>query len=106
MKNFELKKIINGKKYDTTTAKQIGYYDCGLSSSDFYYYREALYLKKTGEYFLAGEGHGNTRYAYSDGNSRGWSKKIFPFALTDAKRWVEANLTSKEYEILFGEVEE
>lgn len=46
-----MKKIINGKKYDTSTAKYLGEYDFGYQSS-FNWYREELYEKKTGEFFL------------------------------------------------------
>ena len=51
-----MKKIINGRKYDTETAKEIGYWSNGYPCSDFNHCEETLYLKKTGEYFLYGEG--------------------------------------------------
>ena len=47
-----MKKIINSKKYDTKTAKEIGIYCASLSVSDFGYFEETLYRKKTGEFFL------------------------------------------------------
>ena len=50
-----MKKIINGKMYNTETAKYCGGYEfsnCG----DFNYVCEELYQKKTGELFLYGEG--------------------------------------------------
>ena len=45
-----MKKIINGRKYDTETAKEIGYWSNGYPCSDFNHCEETLYLKKTGEY--------------------------------------------------------
>ena len=51
-----MKKIINGKVYDTEKAKQVAYYSSAGSWRDFQHYEETLYLKKTGEYFLFGEG--------------------------------------------------
>lgn len=51
-----MKKIINGKKYDTDTAKEVGYSNNGLLSTDIDYIEETLYQKKTGEFFLYGEG--------------------------------------------------
>lgn len=47
-----MKKIINGKKYDTDMAKEVGYDNNGLLCSDFYYIEETLYKKKTGEFFM------------------------------------------------------
>ena len=47
----KMKKIINGKKYDTDTAEQIGYDNNGLLCSDLSYIEETLYKKKTGEFF-------------------------------------------------------
>ncbi len=48
-----MKKIINGKRYDTETAKLIGS-DGYSNPSDFNYWSEDLYQKKTGEFFLYG----------------------------------------------------
>lgn len=102
-----MKKIINGKKYDTETATEIasGGTD-GLSMSDFRYYEETLYRKKTGEFFLAGEGHGMTKYGSSNGNTRGWGEAILPLTDDEAKAWVEQECDSETYEQLFGDVEE
>ena len=47
-----MKKIINGKLYDTDTAKEVFAISCGNGPSDFHYYAEQLYRKRTGEYFL------------------------------------------------------
>lgn len=70
-----MKKIINGRKYDTETAKEIGYWSNGYPCSDFNHCEETLYLKKTGEYFLYGEGGALTEYARSVcGGSTGGSR--------------------------------
>ena len=47
-----MKKIINGKIYDTDTAKEIDSISHGDGPRDFRYYHEVLYRKRTGEYFL------------------------------------------------------
>ena len=39
-----MKKIVNGRLYDTDTAKMFGSWSNGLSSSDFHYCTEDLYL--------------------------------------------------------------
>ena len=45
-----MKKIINGKRYDTSTAILIG--SARYSHGDLEYLTEELYRKKTGEFFL------------------------------------------------------
>jgi hypothetical protein len=56
-----MKAVINGKRYDTETAKLI----CESSfenPSNFNYYDEGLYITKNGAYFLAGKGGANSKY--------------------------------------------
>ena len=66
-----MKKIINGKRYDTSKAKEIGYWSNNLSNRDFNHCDEWLYKKRTGEYFLYGEGGPMTRYAERVGDMWG-----------------------------------
>lgn len=101
-----MKRIINGKKYDTETAKKIASYHNNCSVTDFNYFYECLYLKKTGEFFICGEGGALTKYVRSDG-SGAWcyGEKITPLSLEEAKRWVE-RYANDQYEEIFGPVEE
>ncbi len=101
-----MKKIIDGKKYDTRTAKAIGYYSNGLSDRDFHHVNETLYLKKTGEFFLAGDGGPLTKYATRCGDMWSGSCNIFPLTRCEAKEWVETYLDADTYEELFGVVDE
>ena len=102
-----MKKIINGKKYDTETAKQLGTYANYGSWRDFSHYEETLYRKKTGEYFLHGKGGAMTHYAVSESqNSWTGGEKIIPLTEAEARAWSENNLTCEAYESIFGEVEE
>ena len=100
-----MKKIINGKVYDTSTAKHIGWWDNGLGVRDFGYFREDLYRKKTGEYFLDGEGGPASKYSKSIGNNS-WSgdEKLIPLDFEAAKEWAEKHLSADEYEAEFGEI--
>lgn len=101
-----MKKIINGKKYDTETAKEMGYFMAGCNRGSFYFYEETLYKKKTGEWFLYGDGNACSKYsACDDGQSWGTSE-IIPLTEDEAKKWAERHLTGDEYETCFGEVEE
>ena len=51
-----MKKIINGKVYDTASAKLVGEWDNGRYGRDFGRCAEELYQKRTGEFFLHGSG--------------------------------------------------
>lgn len=51
-----MKKIIEGKMYNTETATYIGRYRTDtMSRRDFRYLEEELYQKRTKEFFLCGE---------------------------------------------------
>lgn len=101
-----MKRIINGKLYDTDTAKLLASYHNDFSPSDFEYFNEDLYIKKTGEYFLLGEGGPKSYYAEYHGNISMGSKRIIPISEDRAKEWAERNLEADEYISIFGGVEE
>lgn len=103
-----MKKIINGKKYDTDTAKAIYEYGNGLSYRDFGYCREWLYVKRTGEFFLYGEGGAASKYSKSCGlNEWTGGEDITPLTPDEAKAWAEKiEMDVDTYEKIFGEVEE
>ena len=102
-----MKKIINGSKYDTDTAKKLGEWTNGERYGDFNYCEEALYRTKAGRYFIHGGGGAMTKYAVSSGNNS-WSggEKILPMSREAAMEWAEEKLEGDEYEAIFGEVEE
>ena len=101
-----MKRIINGKRYDTETATLMG--DAGHSyPSDFEYWREELYRKKTGEFFIHGIGGAMSKYSRSvDCNTFTGGEEIIPLTTKEAQKWVEKYLSAEEYEQIFGEVEE
>ncbi len=102
-----MKKIINGKRYDTDTAKKIAFWSNGGGWRDFNHIEETLYKKSTGEFFLFGEGGANTRYSVSEGSNT-WTggSRIMPLSYKDAQEWAEKHLDGDEYEKIFGEIEE
>lgn len=103
-----MKKIIRNKLYDTDTATEIGV-DCGGGQGprDFRYWAERLYRKRTGEYFLHGEGGPLTQYArWLDGNNRSGGEKIIPMTYEAARSWAEEHLSADEYQAEFGPVDE
>ena len=101
-----MKRIINGKLYDTDTATIIGQDSFGYTN-DFNHWKETLYVKKTGEYFLLGEGGANSLYREAI-TFRTWtsSRKIIPISLSQAKEWTEAHMSANDYINAFGEVDE
>ena len=102
-----MKKIIDGKKYDTETAEFIGEADGGGNYKDFAYWREKLYKKKTGEFFLWGEGGPASKYAQEISyNEQSGGEKITPLLHGEAKEWAEQYLEVDDFEKIFGEVEE
>ena len=102
-----MKKIINGKLYDTTTAREVASCYHGEGPRDFRYYSEALYRKRTGEYFLAGEGGPMSKYAKSAGqNSWTGGEGITPLSYSEATEWAEHEMDADDYEAEFGPVSE
>lgn len=101
------KEIINGKLYNTETATLVGEWWNKYSTNDFKYCEEKLYLKRTGEYFLHGEGGPLSQYRESCGNNTwGYGEEITPLSEQEAMQWAEKHLSVNKYIALFGEVAE
>lgn len=101
-----MKKVIGGKVYSTEKAVRVGEWDNGYYTNDFQYCSEDLYRKKTGEFFLHGEGGALSTYASHDGNMTGYGERIIPMTYDEAAQWAERHLTGDQYEEIFGEVAE
>lgn len=101
------KAIIKGKLYDTETAVLIGNESYSYPS-DFHYYDENLYRKKSGEFFLVGEGGPLSKYKVQTGQGSwsGSSDVFTPLSDTEACEWIERNCSVETYIDLFGEPEE
>ena len=102
-----MKKVIEGRLYNTDTAKCLGEWSNNIGYGDLNYLCETLYRTKSGAYFLYGEGGANTKYSISEGNNS-WSggEHIQPMDLDAAKEWAEEYLSGDEYIEAFGEPEE
>lgn len=100
-----MKKIIAGKVYDTSTAKQIGFWSNGRSYSDFSFVEETLYQKRTGEFFLHGSGGPMSKYSESHGyNTTCGGEQIMPLTYKEANEWAMEYLDADEYEAIFGKI--
>ena len=100
-----MKRIIDGKRYDTSTAEEIATATHGYKS-EFSYYEETLYCKRTGEYFLYGYGHGESKYAKQVLGDWGPGEDIIPMTYEQARQWAEVSLDVEEYEREFGPTSE
>ena len=96
-------KVINGKMYDTKSAKKLASWNDPAypNPNDLNYCYSALYIKRTGEYFLYRDGLG---YCNQDGSSPD-REFIDPLTFVEAKAWAEKYLDGEEYEEIFGEAE-
>ena len=101
-----MNKRINGKRYDTETAKELGCVSWG-AVNDFAHSSETLYRKTTGEFFLYGEGGPASEYAVTISQNE-WTggEKITPLTFEEAEKWAEKNLDADECDKIFGVVDE
>lgn len=100
---MELYKVIAGKRYDTRSAKLLAEAGNGYPSTDFRWKHEELYVKKTGEYFLACEGGPMTEYANRFGDSSGYGSRIIPLPEAQARKWAEVHCSGDEFDRIFGD---
>ena len=99
-----MKKVINGRMYDTDTAELLGRVTIG-EPRNWDFKEECLYRKKNGEYFFRFDGE-----VFSDSLAHIYphmfGERIVPTIEKWAKRWAEENLDGDKYVELFGEVAE
>ena len=101
-----MKKTIDGKMYDTDTARLVGAFTDGERERSSDYIIEALYCKRNGEYFLFDEGGMDTVYSKYDSRlgCDVAGADIHPLSFKAARMWAEEFLTRSEYEAEFGSV--
>ena len=102
-----MKRIIDGRKYDTETATEVHEWS-DKAPGEFDYIEETLYRKRTGEYFLYGYGGPMTRYAERERYGIGYifGSTIIPMTYKEARDWAEGHMSVDDYEAEFGEVPE
>ncbi|MDX9896095.1 MAG: hypothetical protein RBS34_11640 [Desulfofustis sp.] len=99
-----MKRIIEGKRYDTEKAIEIG----SASNShpgDFNWWEATLYkTPRSGVFFLAGEGGPMSRYAMTIGQNE-WAggERIDPMTKDEALKWAEKYLDDDTIEEHFGD---
>jgi len=99
-----MKAVINGKLYNTETAKYIGSFTSGLLYDAC---EESLYRTRKGEFFIAGSGGPMSKYSRSvSRNEIAGGSKITPLTVKEAQKWAEEYLSAEEYIEAFGMPEE
>ena len=99
-----MKRVIEGKRYDTATAREIGAWWNGYPTSDFHYCEEKLYRTAKGNFFLAGEGGALSQYARSHGDAKGSGEDITPLSREEAFQWAQEYLKPEEYAEHFSDL--
>lgn len=90
MEVIMVKKIIDGKRYDTATAMLVATYSNGLDYSDFKHCEEELYRTPRGNWFICGSGGPLSAYSEPCGGGYCGSKdKIRPLTPVEAMAWLE-----------------
>jgi hypothetical protein len=87
-----MKKVIEGKVYNTETATLIHEWDNGMYGSDFKRCEESLYRTAKGAYFTAGSGGPMSKYAVPVGsNGHGGGEGIEILTKKEALAWLESH---------------
>lgn len=84
-----MRKVINGKVYDTETAHEVGYWYNGWGGND--YRSTTLYRKRTGEYFV-----------HCQRGEFDYSEVIDPMSFADAYDWASGHLEQDAFSDEFG----
>lgn len=84
-----MKKVIDGKVYNTETAELIEEWNNGYPCTDFKYCAEELYRTKKGAWFLFGEGGAMSSYSKPYGDMVGGGENIKVLSEVEAYKWLE-----------------
>lgn len=96
-----MKKIVNGKRYNTETAEYIANWSNGYNPGDFNYCDEDLHKTKKGAYFIFGKGGPLSDYAVSCGTGSCGSEDIRVLNDDQAYEWLERTGNTKALESEF-----
>ena len=98
-----MKRIINGKRYDTETATEVADHQHS-NRSDFNYYDETLYRTPKGNWFIAGEGNARSKYGEKvDQSTWGPGKGLTPLTEDEAREWLEQHHETEALERYFSD---
>lgn len=106
-----MQKRIHGLMYDTETATLIAKTDNGYPVSDLKFARYELYKKRTGEYFLYGEGNAASECHHFNRSENAYEagEIIRPLGIDDVKHWLEKYQDDFDHDIYeqeFGHIKQ
>lgn len=84
-----MRRVINGKVYDTGKAELIAEWDNGYYGNDFKRCEESLYRTPKGAWFVVGEGGPMSKYARPVGNMTSGGDGLEPLTGDEAYQWLE-----------------
>lgn len=84
-----MKKVVNGKVYNTETADHVASWDNGYYGNDFKRCEEDLYRTSKGSWFIVGEGGPMSKYARPVGNMTSGGDGLAPLTDDEAYQWLE-----------------
>ena len=98
-----MKKIIDGKRYNTETAELVAEWSNGYDCNDFKHCSEDLYRTPKGAWFIHGAGGAMSKYAQPCGDMTGGGSDITPLSAAVAREWLENKDFVDEMEAYFGD---
>jgi len=96
-----MKKIRDGKKYDTETAELIASWQNSYNPNDFHFESEDLYRTKAGNWFIVGEGGPLTDYAQQCGSGQCGGNQLKIIDGPQVVAWLERTENYSDLEALF-----
>jgi hypothetical protein len=102
-----MKRVIDGKRYDTDTAQRIAGAESSCNPGDFRYWEETLYRTKRGAYFIHGEGGAMSRWSRPVGsNGQTGGEGIEVLTEDEARQWCENRGIDADVIAEFFEIED
>ncbi len=98
-----MKRIIDGKMYNTETATLIHKWDNGIYGNDFRSCEESLYRTKNGNYFISGSGGPMSQYSESHGNSTSGGSRLWTLDKAQVMGWLEEHDGTEALEKYFSD---
>jgi hypothetical protein len=93
-----MKKVINNKVYDTEKARKVAsWVNKKYKPDDAHFYKETLYQKKTGEFFLHGEGGKLSLYRETAHGDWVAGEGIRPLTFDGARIWASESMSTDDY---------
>lgn len=99
-----MKRVTNGKVYNTETAECVATWSSHYYRNDFHYCEESLYRTKKGSWFVVGEGGPLSKYSRPCfGNCTCGGDGLEPISAAEAQKWLEQRGFVNELEEHFSD---